>query len=349
MDEYKITDSEQLIESLKNIKKQLSADKLFILVDEHTKERCLSHLNIADIDSCHIIEIHSGDLNKTLHSLSLIWDALIEEGATRHSLIVNVGGGMITDIGGFAASTYKRGLPFVNVPTTLLAAVDASIGGKTGINYQGLKNEIGTFAKPVSVLINTDFFSTLDSANILSGYAEMVKHALISNEALLKQMMTYDLDVFDQDRLKKLIEQNLEVKHSYIESDPYDKGCRKALNFGHTIGHAIESFSHLKGEPVLHGYAVMWGMVGELYLSCKLLGLNKSVLSMITSFSKEYYGICPISCKEYAELYRIISHDKKNDVSGINFTLLEEVGVVRINQTVGKEDIYEALDFIREG
>ena len=349
MNESKITDSEGLITAITAERERLKADRLFLLTDEHTRELCLSRLDCKRLEPYCLIEVHSGDQNKTLHSLTAIWDTLIDEGATRNSLMVNVGGGMISDIGGFAAATFKRGMHFINVPTTLLAAVDASIGGKTSINYQGLKNEIGTFSKPDAVIVNTDFFSTLDHKNRLSGFAEMVKHALISDKYLFAQMMSYDLETFDVTRLKSLIEQNINVKYNFVDLDPYDLGSRKALNLGHTIGHALEAYSYRsQGENLLHGYAVMWGLVAELYLSYKKQHLDKDVLLQMLTFAKENYGAFPFSCKEYEEIYRIMIHDKKNDAGKIYFTLLAGIGDVRINQNITKEEIFEALDFVRE-
>ena len=349
MNAPKITDSAQLVTAILEEKERLNADRLFILTDEHTDKLCLSILDCPRLEPyCHI-EIHSGDQNKTLHSLTAIWDMLIDEGATRNSLMVNIGGGMISDIGGFAAATFKRGMHFINVPTTLLAAVDASIGGKTSINYQGLKNEIGTFSQPDAVIINTDFFASLDRKNRLSGYAEMVKHALIFDKELFRQMMAYDLETFDMSQLRVLIEKNISVKHRFVRLDPYDLGSRKALNLGHTIGHALEAYSHRSQDGgLLHGYAVMWGLVAELYLSCKKQHLDKEVLLQMLTFAKENYGAFPFTCKEYEEIYRIMVHDKKNDAGRICCTLLAGIGDVRINQNITKEDTFEALDFIRE-
>lgn len=327
--------------------KSLAADRVFVLVDDNTAEFCLSKVDLSEFNPC-VIKIEAGDDLKSIDTAVDIWNVLVDNGATRSSLLINLGGGMVTDLGGFAAATFKRGMRFVNVPTTLLGVVDAATGGKTGVNFRGLKNEIGVFAKPEKVLIDTRFFETLDFKNRLSGYAEMVKHALIADSILLEQTLAYDLDEFDGGRLSLLLKQNLDIKESIVERDPNEKGQRKALNFGHTVGHAFESLSYEVDAPMLHGFSVMWGMVAELYLSFVKLKFDKAIVSQILAFAKEYYGAFPYTCKQYDRLYELMTHDKKNSGGLINFTLLAGVGDVRINQNVTKEEVFEALDFIRE-
>ena len=327
--------------------KSLAIDRFFVLVDENTAELCLSQVDLSEFDP-YIIKVKAGDESKTIDTAIKIWNELVDNGATRSSLLVNLGGGVVTDLGGFVAATFKRGMRFVNIPTTLLGVIDAATGGKTGINFRGLKNEIGTFALPEKVLINPQFFETLDFKNRLSGYAEMVKHALIADPILLEQTLAYDLDEFDSGRLSLLLKQNLDIKEAIVERDPNEKGQRKALNFGHTVGHAFESLSYEVSRPMLHGFAVMWGMVAELYLSFVKLKFDKNILLQILAFTKEYYGAFPYTCKQYDRLYELMTHDKKNSGGLINFTLLAGVGDVRINQNVTKEELFEALDFIRE-
>ncbi len=329
------------------IVKTLAIDKVFILVDENTAEFCLSRVDLSLLNP-YIIKIKAGDDFKTIDTAIDIWTELVANGASRSSLLVNVGGGVVTDLGGFVAATFKRGMRFVNVPTTLLGVVDAATGGKTGVNFRGLKNEIGVFAEAEKVLIDTRFFETLDFKNRLSGYAEMVKHALIADPILLEQTLSYDLDLFDGGRLSLLLKQNLGIKESIVERDPKEKGQRKALNFGHTVGHAFESLSYEVSRPMLHGFAVMWGMVAELYLSFVKLKFDKNILLQILAFTKEYYGAFPYTCKQYDRLYELMTHDKKNSGGLINFTLLAGVGDVRINQNVTKEELFEALDYLRE-
>ena len=345
MGNFVVTDRVEV--ELAAVVKSLAVDRVFVLVDDNTAEFCLSRVDLSEYNPF-VIRIKAGDDFKIIDSAIGVWNVLVDNGATRSSLLINLGGGVVTDLGGFVAATFKRGMRFVNVPTTLLGVVDAATGGKTGVNFRGLKNEIGAFAKPERVLIDTRFFETLDFRNRLSGYAEMVKHALIADPILLEQTLGYDLDAFDMTRLATLLQQNLQIKENIVEADLRETGGRKALNFGHTMGHAFESLSYEVGSPMLHGFAVMWGMVAELYLSLIKLRLDKSILMKVLYFAKEFYGVFPFSCKEYDHLYELMTHDKKNSGGQINFTLLAGVGDVRINQNVTKDEVFEALDFIRE-
>jgi 3-dehydroquinate synthase len=345
MRNFVVTDRVEV--ELAAIVKALAVDRVFVLVDENTAECCLSRVDLSGFDPF-VVKIKAGDENKTIDAAVGIWTELVDNGATRSSLLLNVGGGVVTDLGGFVAATFKRGMKFVNVPTTLLGVVDAATGGKTGVNFRGLKNEIGAFAEAERVLIDTRFFETLDFRNRLSGYAEMVKHALIADPILLEQTLGYDLDEFDMTRLAALLRQNLQIKENIVGADLRETGLRKALNFGHTVGHGFESLSYEMGMPMLHGFAVMWGMVAELYLSVLKLKLDKRVLSKILAFAKEYYGAFPYTCKQYDRLYELMTHDKKNYGGQINFTLLAGVGDVRINQSVTKDEVFEALDYLRE-
>ena len=246
--------------------KSLAVDRVFVLVDDNTAEFCLSKIDLSEYNPF-VIKIKAGDDFKTIDSAIGVWNVLVDNGATRSSLLINLGGGVVTDLGGFVAATFKRGMRFVNVPTTLLGVVDAATGGKTGVNFRGLKNEIGAFAKPERVLIDTRFFETLDFRNRLSGYAEMVKHALIADPILLEQTLGYDLDAFDGRRLSLLLKQNLDIKELIVERDPNEKGQRKSLNFGHTMGHAFESLALERQSPIPHGYAVAYGLITKLVLS----------------------------------------------------------------------------------
>lgn len=322
-------------------------DQVFILVDNTTNRLCLSKINTANISPT-IITLDLNEQSKDLDHVVRLWDIFMENMATRHSLLINVGGGLICDIGGFAAATYKRGMHFINIPTTLLATIDAATGGKNGINYRGVKNMIGTFVPADLIIINPTFFETLDTENRLSGYAEMIKHSLIGDNILFEQTMSYDIEKFDIKRLSLLLKQNLDLKQRITENDPLDNGIRKSLNFGHTIGHALEAESISKGHTILHGYAVMWGMLAEIYLSVIKLKFDKSVLHTMMSFAKEHYGSFPFTCKEYENIYNYMKHDKKNSGDEINFSLLAGIGDVRLNQSATKEEIFEALDYIRE-
>jgi 3-dehydroquinate synthase len=287
-------------------------------------------------------------LNKNIETLSHVWTQLSQRGATRHSLLINLGGGMTTDLGGFAAATFKRGIRYINIPTTLLSMVDASVGGKTGINFNGLKNEIGAFAPASSVLIETEFLKTLDKENFFSGYAEMLKHGLISNTEHWAELLNFPTDNLDYIKLKKLVGKSVQIKEDIVEQDPYEQGIRKALNLGHTVGHAFESLSFEEDRPVLHGYAVAWGIVCELYLSSVKTGFPTDKLRQTVQFIKENYGCFSIDCKIYDKLYAYMLHDKKNTAGIINFTLLKDVGEICINQSADKDEIFEMFDFYRE-
>ena len=243
----------------------------------------------------------------------------------------------------------KRGIKSINIPTTLLGAVDAAVGGKTGINFNGLKNEIGAFAPAETVLIDSEFFKTLDHPNFLSGYAEMIKHGLISNEQVWLNLLSFDTHQINYDILKELVVESVAVKEKIVEQDPFEKNIRKALNLGHTIGHAFESLSYSINKPVQHGYAVAWGTICELYLSYKKCGFPKDKLWQTLVFIRENYGLFPFSCDDYETLYELMKHDKKNEsAERINFTLLEGIGKLALNQTATKDEIFESIDFLRE-
>lgn len=339
-----------------NIKKEVAKavesvahDKVFLLTDETTERLCKPLIqDIPCMKDARSIVIGASDTHKNLDTLAQVWTELSNGGGSRHSLMVNLGGGMVTDLGGFAASTFKRGITYINIPTTLLSMVDASVGGKTGINFNGLKNEIGVFNAPQTVIIDTEFLRTLDYENICSGYAEMLKHGLISNNTTFAKLLSFNLDDVDYRLLGEMVGESVAVKEKIVEEDPLEHGIRKALNLGHTYGHAFESWA-LTRKPYLHGYAVAWGLICELYLSVIKTGFPTEKMRQAVRFIKENYGLLPITCDDYPELYALMTHDKKNEAGIINFTLLGDVGDIRINQTATKDEIYETLDFFREG
>jgi len=338
---------------------------IFLLCDENTEKFCLPKIlkEVPYLADCQKITIKSGEEHKTLETITQIWRFLTENGAKRTSLLVNIGGGAVCDLGGFAAATFKRGMDFANIPTTLLAAVDAAVGGKTGFNFFGYKNEIGAFAEPKAVFINIDFFKTLNTEDIFSGYAEMLKYGYISSKNLLDETFALEntlsfrlkgeiackqqpISPVGRNDIEKIILQNLEIKQHYLKIDKFDKKERKALNFGHTFGHAFEAFSHKTDKPLLHGQAVAWGMVCELLLSHILLNFSKEEVLRLLYFVKENYPALNFSCKNSQEIFDIMQHDKKNSSNEINFTLLADIGEVRINQNAKKAQILECLDFL---
>ena len=331
--------------------KKYSPSKLFVLVDENTSKHVLPMLvnESKTVANASVITIAAGDTNKNIESLMLIWTQLVEGGATRKSMMINLGGGVVTDIGGFAGATFKRGIRFVNIPTTLLSAVDAAVGGKTGINFHGFKNEIGAFCEAEAVIISTRFLSTLSSEELLSGYAEMLKHGLISNVDTYNRLLAKDVANIDTEEMLQLLEESVMVKKRIVEEDPTEKGIRRALNLGHTAGHAFESLALQRKSPIPHGYAVAWGLVVELILSHMQLKFPSIELTRLATYIYENYGAFHITCDDYDALIEFMRHDKKNDsANAINFTMLKQVGDIHIDCIAPEDDIKTALDIYRD-
>ncbi len=338
-------------EAIDRIAETIKPTKTFVVVDENTMSAALpvvSH-DSATIKDAFVIMVRPGDENKNLESLSYIWQQLGDAGATRHSMLVNLGGGVVTDMGAFAAATFKRGIRFVNVPTTLLAAVDASVGGKTGINFNGLKNEIGAFKNADQVIVSSIFFNTLSATEMRSGYGEMLKHALIKGPDMLNDLMRQDVLEVGSERMLDLLKENVGVKQDIVFQDPTEKGLRKALNLGHTTGHAFESLALKRNSPIPHGYAVAYGLVVELILSVMQKGFPTETMRRIAGYIYENYRAFAITCNDYDELIGFMKHDKKNvDASEINFTLLHDVGVLALDSTASVKEIEAALDIYRD-
>ena len=303
-----------------------------------------------------ILVLPTGEEHKNLSSVQRIWDFLLAHNATRASLLINIGGGVICDMGGFAAATYKRGIDFVNIPTTLLAMVDAGTGGKTGIDYGTLKNAIGIFAEPVETIIEPRFLATLPPEQLLSGYAEMIKHALLQSAQAVGELMDYDLRRTSSPEFGELIRQSVAFKQSIVNQDPHDRGIRQSLNLGHTIGHAIEALGLEKSKcrngkwsngKCLHGYCVMYGLVAEAYLSHVLCGLPAEVVSTLSRFMMENYGAAPITCNDYDRLFELMLQDKKNREQGtITCTLLSSIGQPVLGQTISPTLLREAIEYL---
>ncbi len=337
--------------AIKTTVDKINPSKVFVLVDVNTGSCVLPHLkeSSAIVADAIAITINAGDISKNLDSLSYIWKQLCDNGATRRSMLINIGGGVVTDIGAFAAATFKRGIPFINVPTTLLGAVDAAVGGKTGINFNGYKNEIGAFCEAEAVIISTTFFKTLPQEEILSGYAEMLKHGLISDKKNYAKLLDANVTAIEPEQLLQLLQESVRVKKHIVEEDPIEKGIRRALNLGHTIGHAFESFALQRKSPIPHGYAVAWGLVVELVLSHTQLGFSSLELRGLARYVYDNYGVFNITCDDYPQLLEFMHHDKKNaNASQITFTLLKEVGSVQIDCIVTEEEIKAAFDIYRD-
>lgn len=325
--------------------------KVFVLVDVNTASFVLPRLQALSksVADATVITTKAGDMNKNLDSTQAIWKHLGDEGATRHSLLINAGGGVVTDMGAFAASTFKRGISFINVPTTLLAAVDASVGGKTGINFGNLKNEIGVFNQADCVIVSTLFFNTLTSEELRSGYAEMIKHALLRDKESFDRLIDRRVEDFDADGLLELLRKSVLIKKEIVDTDPEEKGLRKALNLGHTAGHAYESLALERKAPVPHGYAVAYGLVTELVLSHIKLSFPSDTLHRLAAYVKDVYGAFDFTCDDYPRLIELMRHDKKNlSASEINFTLLKDIGDVQIDCVIGEEEIKTAFDITRD-
>ncbi len=324
--------------------------KIVILVDENTLTHCYPQLvaNIPEFVDAEIIEIDSGEENKNIDVCVQIWSTLSEYSTDRQSLFVNIGGGVISDMGGFIASTFKRGIGFINIPTTLLSQVDASVGGKLGIDLNHLKNEIGVFNNPLAVFVDPSFLSTLEKRQVISGFAEMIKHALIADANYWKQIKQVDFN--NLEHLTKLIDTSINIKNEVVLADPFEKNIRKTLNFGHTIGHAIET--HFLEEesktPLLHGEAIAIGMICEAYLSNKVSGLSNKDLKEITNFILSVYKPVKIEESILNRLLQLMKHDKKNEKGNINFSLLSSIGKCEINVSASTTLIAESLNYYSE-
>ncbi|MFK7952014.1 MAG: 3-dehydroquinate synthase [Ekhidna sp.] len=328
----------------KNLSNDLSAsisdlkpDKIVVLVDENTKHHCLPLL---DIGKKEIIEIESGEKNKILSTCSDIWKNLTDLGCSRKSLLINLGGGVIGDMGGFCASTFKRGMPFINIPTTLLSQVDASIGGKLGVDFNGLKNHIGLFKEPDKVIIDAHFLSTLPQRQLKSGFAEIIKHALIYDSTHWESLKKTP---FNQINWNDFIQKSVEIKNSVVEKDPNERGLRKILNFGHSLGHAIESHLLNTINPLLHGEAVAVGMILESNISYQKEMINKIDLNEIEQFILSGFEL-PTQLPVFDELSSYLMQDKKNENGIMKFSLLQNIGECLYDINVSKSEINTAID-----
>lgn len=296
------------------------ADKVCVLVDENTKAHCLPKLNL-DVA---IIEIKSGESQKTLKTCEHIWSEMTRLEMTRKSMLINLGGGVIGDMGGFAASTFKRGIRFINIPTTLLSMVDASIGGKLGVDFNGLKNHIGVFNEPAHVIISDVFLDTLDNRQKRSGFAEIIKHALIADPAYWKEVKS--LDLLDA-KWQHFIRRSVELKGGVVGEDPYEHGKRKILNFGHTLGHAVESHFLSSKQPLFHGEAIAVGMILETEIAFDLGLMSAEEAEEVIATISSFYELPDLP--ELSFLEKTLQQDKKNQGSDLRFSLIDKIGNCR--------------------
>ncbi|MCC5932122.1 MAG: 3-dehydroquinate synthase [Cyclobacteriaceae bacterium] len=318
---------------------------VMVLVDENTKRHCFPLVEKAMPDH-ELIEIKSGEEYKNLDTCSQIWSELTRFACDRKAILVNLGGGVIGDMGGFCAATYKRGIRFINIPTTLLAQVDASTGGKLGIDFQGFKNHIGVFQEPHRVFIDPVFLHTLSEREMRSGFAEIIKHCLIADDRMFEKIYGKEISEL---RMDKLIQHSVEIKNQVVTEDPFEKGLRKILNFGHTVGHAVETFFLSHGEDkMLHGEAIAIGMIAEAYLSHKLANLKHVELEKICRYLLAVYGYRSIPDEAIPAISDLTLHDKKNEKKSINCSLLIKTGQCGFNYKVKKADIQESLRYYNQ-
>ncbi|MFD2562512.1 3-dehydroquinate synthase [Aquimarina rubra] len=321
--------------------------KIFILVDSNTYENCYTHFmsKIEKEYEIEVLEIEPGEINKNIDTCSSIWSVLAEYGADRKSLLINLGGGVVTDLGGFIACTYKRGINYINVPTSLLAMVDASVGGKTGVDLGNLKNMVGVISESEMVLVDTEFLGTLPVKQMCSGFAEMLKHGLIQDRAYWEKMS--DLSKLTTDDLDQLIYDSVVIKNKIVFEDPTEQNIRKYLNFGHTLGHAIESFylTHPEKPELLHGEAIAIGMILEGFISAAQLSLTEEELIIISHVILATFPKVDIDPNDYKAIMELLVHDKKNEKGNIYFVLLNTIGEAKYNCIVSDDLIIDAFEY----
>lgn len=346
-DTYQIVFNTAGYDSLNTFLDTSTYSKLFIIVDENTHEQCLADFlgELRTSLPLDIIEIPAGESHKTIDTCVQVWEALAEIDADRKALIINLGGGVVTDLGGFVASTFKRGMDFINIPTSLLAMVDASVGGKTGVDLGNLKNLVGVIQNPKMVLIDAAFLATLPQEEMRSGLAEIFKHGLIADTAYWDQLK--DLSALTTNDLNDLIYKSIQIKNTIVLQDPLEKNIRKTLNFGHTLGHAIESYFlvHQERRSLLHGEAVAIGMLLESYLSYKTVGLSKIELKEISHTLKQMYGLVEFNEEDIDAIINLLKYDKKNSNGVVNFVLLEKISKPIIDQQATNTLIKEAFQY----
>jgi 3-dehydroquinate synthase len=328
---------------LKTFFQENSYSRTFVLVDENTKKYTYPVIKNVLPDKHFLIQIKSGEEYKNIETCSQIWQQLTRRQADRQALLINLGGGVIGDMGGFCAATYKRGMAFVQIPTTLLAQTDAATGGKLGVDFQGLKNQIGVFRQPEAIFVDTAFLQTLPLQEMRSGFAEVIKHCLIADAAMWQKISRLDLE---QQNWNELVPHSIAIKENITRQDPEEKGLRKVLNFGHTLGHAIESFCLSQPKrKVLHGEAIAAGMLCETWLSVRKTGLSESHLHQMEEFIFSCFGRIKIKSEEINEIARLTLQDKKNTNGIVQCVLLEEMGKPLINQAITLREIKSALKF----
>lgn len=346
-DDYKVSFSQRGYQDLKN-QLQKKYSKVFLLVDNNTKKYCLPHFfkKIQSLADKTVLTIKAGESHKHIETCREVWQKLSDMGADRKSLLINLGGGVVSDLGGFVAATFKRGIDFINIPTTLLSMVDASIGGKTGVDLGGLKNQIGTITNPKLVVVDSFFLKTLPDNEYRSGYAEMLKHGIIKDYKYFKNLIKYRS--FEENDIIHYIHNSVSIKNDVVKQDPFEYNFRKILNFGHTLGHAIEThFLRKTKKSLLHGEAIAIGMITEAYISSQLTGLRLEVAEEIKTTFLSIFPKISFSVEDISHIISLLKYDKKNSHGKVKFVLLKEIGEPVIDVEVAEEYFTGAFEFYK--
>lgn len=322
---------------------QKKYSKIIVLADEHTQQACYPLIS-ASLPEHSVLTVDSGEETKVLETCEAIWQSMTDEKLDRHSVLIILGGGVLGDMGGFCAATYKRGIDFILIPTTLLAQADASIGGKLGIDFNNFKNHIGVFKQPALTLLYAGFLKTLPESELRSGFAEVIKHALISDKKLWDEIRTKDLKNQDWNALLK---QSAEFKYSVIEKDPYEKGLRKILNAGHTVGHALETYFLASGNKILHGEAIAAGLIAEAWIATEKKLLDEKSLKEITAYVLKIFGKLNIPENSLKEIAELCLQDKKNKGNNVLSALPEGIGNAKWDVEISLAEIADSLKFYR--
>ena len=343
----KLVFSQDLFQSISLLLQKGAFSSTYILTDRNTFIHCLPLIPEEIRNNATLINVPAGEESKNLQNAEKIWTQLLEKEADRNAVLINLGGGMVSDLGSFAASTYKRGICYINIPTTLLGMVDAAIGGKTGINFGEIKNTVGTFAQPYSIIFHTPFLYTLPERELRSGYAEVIKYALISDVELWQNLQI----IFNPEQLilqPEILHTCMKIKEQITTADPLEKNIRKILNFGHTIGHGLESLSILNnGEPLHHGEAVACGMIAEAYLSHVINGMPEQQMHAIVAYILKFFKPYKIAEADYETLFALMRNDKKNSRKNFRMVLLDKIGKAVYDVPCSENEIRKALDFYR--
>ena len=336
--------SNSIAKDLRSFLSNQSFSNLGVITDSNTEKHCFPMIQNYLPEEYSQFSFKAGEVHKNLDTCAAIWKWMTEKGFDRKALIINLGGGVTGDMGGFCAATYKRGIRFINIPTTLLSQVDASVGGKLGIDFQGFKNHIGVFAEPMAVMISDEFLNTLPQEELRSGYAEVIKHGLIQNANYFGCLKTKD---WEKQNWREIIEKSVSIKKEVVQKDPKESGLRKILNFGHTIGHAFESFYLDTERHLLHGEAIAIGMICESHLSYKKSGLSESEMELIQKMLLDVFGKFDFPIEDIPAIVSLCSQDKKNEGKTLNFSLLTQIGKCEYNFNATEEEILKSVHYYK--